>query len=93
MSGPETSTMSHHTREAWTKATATIRDINEGADFAKKVLEMFAIVVELLNKMLIFPTKLSTQKQEFVESQFEEDSPWLIVTGWKPNKSGPLLRY
>ncbi|KAG9526614.1 hypothetical protein KCU93_g5414, partial [Aureobasidium melanogenum] len=69
MSGTQTSTRPRHTREVSTKATGTIKDINEGAEFAQRVLYMFETVVELVNKVLIFPTKFSTQKQELKAEQ------------------------
>lgn len=69
MSSVQTSTRFGSAREVRTRATGTIKDINEGADFARKVIEMLGIVVELLNKIAIFPTKLTTQKKEFVNFQ------------------------
>ncbi|KAH0043774.1 hypothetical protein KCU78_g535, partial [Aureobasidium melanogenum] len=69
MSGTQTSTRPRRTREVSTKATGTIKDINEGAEFAQKVIDMFVTVVELVNKVLIFPAKLSTQKQELKAEQ------------------------
>ncbi|KAG9661424.1 hypothetical protein KCU64_g2569, partial [Aureobasidium melanogenum] len=69
MSSVQTSTRFKYTREVRTKATGTIKDINEGADFARKVLEMLGTVVELLNKIAIFPTKLTTQRQALEAEQ------------------------
>jgi hypothetical protein len=69
MSSVQTSTSFRHARDVRTRATGTIIDINDGAEFARRVIEMLGTVFELLSKIAIFPTKLTTQKQQFVDFQ------------------------